>query len=130
MNTPTELKYAPSDEWIKIDGNIATVGISEYAQDQLSDVVFVEIVANVGETITKNAVIATVESVKAAADVISPLSGKIIQVNDQLSKNPEQINSDPYGKAWMVKIEFSNSADLNSLMDSSAYEASCQGRSH
>lgn len=130
MKIQPNLKYATTDEWVLVKGNIATLGVSDYAQEQLSDIVFVEINAGVGESIKKNATIATVESVKAAADVNSPVSGKIIEINETLSNTPEVVNSDPFGTAWMVKIDLSNPAELDSLMDAKAYEKYCSERSH
>ena len=109
MNVPTNLKYAKTDEWVKVEGKVATVGISDYAQSQLSDVVYVEISVNVGDLASKNSVIATIESVKAAADVNSPVSGKVIAVNESLPQSPEAVNSDPYGTAWILKIEIEQS---------------------
>ena len=130
MNTPNDRKYAKSDEWVKLDGKIATVGVSDYAQDALSDVVFFEAIVSAGDTISANSQIATLESVKAAADVNSPVAGKISAINDALASSPELVNTDPYGKAWMVKIEIDNPADLDDLMDAAAYDAYCAGRSH
>jgi len=126
MNTPTDLKYTENDEWIKMDGNIGTMGITDYAQDQLSDVVFIEILVSADEMVKKGDSCATVESVKAAADVYIPVSGKIIAVNDALADTPETINSDPYTSAWMVKIELSDPSELDSLMDAEAYQAKIQ----
>jgi len=130
MNYPNDLQYAETDEWVKTDGKIATIGVSDYAQDQLSDVVFVEVIKAVGEMVMKGDVIATVESVKAAADVNCPVSGKVIAVNEDLSQSPELINSDPYEKAWLVRIDMSNPDELGKLMDSSSYEQYCSERSH
>jgi glycine cleavage system H protein len=111
MNIPADLKYAKTDEWIKVEGNVATIGVSDYAQEQLSDVVYVEISVSVGATVQKGKIIATVESVKAAA-------------------TPELINSDPYSKAWMIKVELSDVKELDSLLDADAYEKHNQERSH
>jgi len=130
MKVLPNLKYANSDEWVSVDGKIATIGISDYAQEQLSDIVFVEVVAGVGEQVKKNSNIATVESVKAAADVISPVSGKVVEVNEALSNSPEQVNSDPFGTAWLLKVEVSDPSELGSLMDAAAYESYCANRSH
>lgn len=130
MKIQPNLKYATTDEWVLVKGNIATLGVSDYAQEQLSDIVFVEINAGVGESIKKNATIATVESVKAAADVNSPVSGNVVEINETLSNTPEVVNSDPFGTAWMVKIDLSNPAELDSLMDAKAYEKYCSERSH
>lgn len=126
MNTPTDMKYTENDEWIKVDGNIGTMGITDYAQDQLSDVVFIEILVAADEVVKKGDSCATVESVKAAADVYIPVSGKIIAVNDALADTPETINSDPYTSAWMVKIELSDPSELDSLMDAEAYQTKIQ----
>lgn len=130
MKIQPNLKYASSDEWVSVDGKIATLGISDYAQDQLSDIVFVEVNLAVGETVKKSATIATVESVKAAADVISPVSGKVVAVNEALSNTPELVNSDPFGAAWLLKVELSDPAELDNLMDAKAYEKYCVDRSH
>lgn len=130
MNFPADLKFAKSDEWVKVEGNIATFGISDHAQEQLSDIVFVEIVVASDDTVKKNDVAATLESVKAAADVIFPISGKVVEVNEDLAQSPEVVNSDPYGKAWMVKIEISNPAELSELMDADSYKKYCEERGH
>lgn len=130
MSIPAELKYTTSDEWVKVDGKTATIGITDYAQEQLSDIVFVEIVLAVGETAKKNTTCATVESVKAAADVNLPVSGKVTEVNEALSQSPELVNSDPFTKAWMLKLELSDLAELDNLMDAAGYEKYCQERSH
>ncbi|NMB90153.1 MAG: glycine cleavage system protein GcvH [Chloroflexi bacterium] len=130
MNVPSNLKYAKSDEWVSVEGNVATIGISDFAQDQLSDVVFVEINVSTGDELKKDTTLATLESVKAAADVNAPVSGKVLDVNESLSDSPEVVNSDPYGKAWMVKVELSNPSELDALMDATAYEKHCEERSH
>jgi len=122
MNIPSNLKYTSTDEWVKVDGNIATIGVTDHAQEQLSDVVFVEITLSVGDKAAKKSTIATVESVKAAADVNLPVSGKVVAVNEDLPQTPELVNSDPYGKAWMIKIEMENVGELDSLMDATGYE--------
>ena len=122
MNIPSELKYTESNEWIKMDGTTGTIGISDYAQDQLSDIVFAEVIVSEGDNIKKGDPIATVESVKAAADVYSPVSGKVTGINEALAAKPEVINSDPYGTAWIVKIELDNPAELGALLDAPAYE--------
>jgi len=131
MNIPTELKYTENDEWIKIEGNTGTIGISDYAQEQLSDIVFVEVIAEQDETLQKGDACATVESVKAAADVYMPVSGKIVAVNDEdLPDAPELINTDPYGEAWMLKIEISDPSELDGLLDAEAYKNFCEEREH
>jgi glycine cleavage system H protein len=124
MNIPKELKYTENDEWIKVDGNIGTVGITDHAQDQLSDIVYVEIIVSEDEEVGQGDACATIESVKAAADVYAPVSGKVVAINDELPDTPEIVNSDPYGKAWMLKIELSDPSELDGLMDADAYEAS------
>jgi glycine cleavage system H protein len=130
MNIPANLKYTGSDEWVLVEGNVATIGVSDFAQDQLSDIVFVEIAVGVGDQVSKNDTGATLESVKAAADVALPVSGKVIEINEALSQTPEVVNTEPYSKAWMIKIELSNPAELDFLMDAAAYEKYCQERSH
>ncbi len=130
MSVPANLKYTKSDEWIKVDGKIGTVGITDYAQEQLSDIVFVEITVGVGETVRKNTTIATLESVKAAADVTCPVSGTVTEINEALPDTPDQVNSDPFGKAWTIKLELSDPSELDSLMDAAQYEAFIQERAH
>jgi len=121
MKTPTNLKYTENDEWIRVDDGIATVGITDYAQDQLSDVVFVELIVDEGEDVEQGDTIATVESVKAAADVYAPISGIIKAINEDLIDNPELINSDPFGDAWMVNIEYNDPSEIDDLMDAETY---------
>ncbi len=130
MNTPANLKYTQSDEWVKLDGNIATVGITDYAQEQLSDIVYVEITVSTGDAVKKSSLVATLESVKAAADVNTPVSGTVVEVNEDLANTPEAVNSDPFGKAWLVKLELKDPSELDSLMDAAAYESYCANRSH
>jgi glycine cleavage system H protein len=125
MNTPSNLKYAKSDEWF--DAGNGKVGISDYAQLQLSDIVFVEIFVDEGERIEAGKAIASVESVKASAEIYSPASGTVSAVNKDLPNKPEAINSDPYGAAWMIQLEGGSTGDL---MDSAAYEKYCEERSH
>lgn len=122
MNIPTDLKYTESNEWIKVEGNTGTVGISDFAQDQLSDIVFAEIIVAEGDDVKKGDTIATVESVKAAADIYSPVSGKVVALNENLGSTPEVINSSPYEDAWMIKIELSDPSEVDGLMDAGAYE--------
>jgi glycine cleavage system H protein len=122
MNIPSNLKYTSTDEWVKVDGNIATIGVTDHAQEQLSDVVFVEVTVSLGDKVSKKSIFATVESVKAAADVNLPVSGKVVAVNEDLPQTPELVNTDPYGKAWMIKIEMENLAELDGLMDAAGYE--------
>lgn len=130
MKIPAELVYAETDEWVKVDGTSATIGISDYAQDQLSDIVYVEFVVSVGDVINKGQQIATVESVKAAADVNTPVSGTVVALNEDLPQAPETVNKDPYGQAWMIKIEMQEPMETASLMNADAYDAYCAERSH
>jgi glycine cleavage system H protein len=125
MNTPVNLKYAKSDEWF--DADSGKVGITDYAQSQLSDIVFVEILVDEGDTIEAGKPIASVESVKASAEIYSPASGKVSAVNKDLPNKPEAINSDPYGAAWMIQLE---DASAGNLMDSAAYEKYGEERAH
>ena len=130
MNTPSNLKYTLTDEWVSLDGNIAIIGVSDYAQDSLSDVVFFEAVVSIGDQVESKDQVATLESVKAAADVSTPVSGKVVAINEDLGSSPEVVNSDPYGKAWMLKIEMTNPAELSSMLDAAAYEKYLSERSH
>jgi glycine cleavage system H protein len=126
MNVPLNLKYTQNDEWINIDGKVATIGITDFAQSQLSDIVFVEVVLSVGEVASKGDTCATIESVKAAADVYCPVSGKILEVNDALSDHPEELNSDPFGQAWLLKIEISDFSEIATLFTPEAYKEKIQ----
>lgn len=125
MNTPASLKYAKSDEWF--DTESGKVGITDYAQSQLSDIVFVEILVDEGETITAGKAIASVESVKASAEIYSPASGTVSAVNKDLPNKPESLNTDPFNAAWMIQLEGGSAGDL---MDSAAYEKYCEERAH
>jgi len=130
MSFPTDLRYTENDEWIRMEGEFAVAGITDYAQDQLSDIVYVEITAGVGDTLAKGESCAAVESVKAASDVYLPAGGTITEINEVLPATPELVNSDPYGAAWMVRLKLSDPAELEGLMDAAAYERHCQERSH
>jgi glycine cleavage system H protein len=121
LTTPSDLKYHPEHDWARIDGDTATLGITDYAQEQLGEVVFFD-PPSVGATIAKDAPYAEVESVKAVSDVIAPLSGEITEVNDGLTDSPETINSDPYGDGWLVRIRLSDPSEADSLMDAAAYD--------
>lgn len=125
MEIPQDLKYTKNDEWIRADG---TVGVTDYAQDQLSDVVYVEFVVSEGDEVKQGDVIATIESVKAAADVYAPVSGKVVAVNEALTDAPEKINEDPYGEAWLIKLEIADPSELDGLLDAAAYQAYCEER--
>jgi glycine cleavage system H protein len=122
MNFPTDLKYTTNDEWVRVEGQTGAVGITDYAQNQLSDIVFVEIVVAVGDQVKAGDSCATVESVKAAADVYMPVSGTVLAINEALPDSPETVNSDPYGASWMVKVELSNPSELDGLLSASAYQ--------
>lgn len=122
MNFPENLKYTKEHEWISIDGDIATVGITDFAQGELGDIVFVEIETK-GNSLSKDATFGTVEAVKTVSDLFMPISGEITEVNPALESNPELINQDPYNGGWMVKIKMSNTEEINALMDSTAYKA-------
>ena len=127
MNFPADLKYAKTDEWVRVEGNAATAGITDYAQDALSDIVYVELPA-AGDTFQQGQTFGSVESVKAASDVNLPVGGTITAVNDALTSTPEVVNSDPYGQGWMVKFTLANPAELDSLMDAAAYQKYCEER--
>lgn len=125
MNVPSNLKYTKSDEWF--DPSSGAVGITDFAQSQLSDIVFVELLVEEGEEITVGKAIASVESVKASAEIYAPAAGKVSAVNKGLSDKPETLNSDPFGEGWMIKIEGGTAGEV---MDSAAYETDCAGRAH
>ena len=120
---PDDLKYHPEHDWARIDGDVATFGITWYAQDQLGEVVFVEPPA-VGKTVSKDQPDAEIESVKAVSDVVAPLSGEIVEVNEGLGDEPEKINEDPYGDGWLVKVRLSEPSEVEELLDREAYEGS------
>jgi glycine cleavage system H protein len=122
MKAPADLKYSKNDEWIRVEDEVATMGITDYAQDQLSDVVFVEIVVFEGDKLGQGETCAVVESVKAAADIYLPVGGEILAINEALVDSPELINEDPFGKAWLIKIKISDPGELDSLMDAEAYK--------
>ncbi len=122
MNIPANLKYTKEHEWVLIDGETATIGITDFAQGELGDIVYVEI-ETVGETLSKDEVFGSVEAVKTVSDLFMPLSGEILEFNEALESNPEAVNKDPYGAGWMIKINVSDLSELDSLMDASAYEA-------
>ena len=121
MNVPSNLKYTKDHEWVKIDGDIATVGITDFAQGELGDIVYVE-VETVDETMKIEEVFGTVEAVKTVSDLFLPLSGEIIEFNDSLESEPEKVNTDPYGEGWMIKIKMSNLEEVDNLLDDAAYK--------
>ena len=122
MTFPSELKYTKEHEWVRIEGDTATVGITDHAQDQLGDIVYVE-VETVGETVEANALFGTIEAVKTTSDLFMPITGEVLEVNARLTDEPELVNSDPYGDGWIMKMKISNLADVDKLLDSVAYEA-------
>jgi len=122
MNFPKDLKYTKEHEWARVEGNIAVIGITDYAQDKLGSIVFVEM-PTPGKAFIKGETMLTVDSVKAVAEVYSPLSGQVEEVNESLKDNPEVINQEPYGKGWMVKLKLANSEELTALLSPEAYEA-------
>jgi len=124
MNTPENLKYSNDHEWVRAEGDIAVVGITDFAQDQLGDIVFVDIQCE-GETIAKGERFGSIEAVKTVADAFMPVSGEIIEVNTELEGAPESVNSDPYGAGWMVKVKMSDPSELDTLLDASAYASIC-----
>ena len=121
MNLPADLKYTKDHEWAKIEGDVATVGITDFAQGELGDIVYVE-VETLDETLDKEEVFGTVEAVKTVSDLFLPLSGEIIEFNEALEDEPEKVNSDPYGEGWMIKIKISDSAEIEDLMSDAAYK--------
>ncbi len=123
MNIPKDLKYTKDHEWVRIEGDAAYVGITDFAQGELGDIVYIEIETQ-GESIDSGEIFGTVEAVKTVSDLFMPLSGEVLEVNPKLESEPEIVNSDPYGDGWMIKISLSNPAELDELMDSEAYESS------
>jgi glycine cleavage system H protein len=120
MNIPSNLKYTKEHEWIKIEGDIATVGVTDFAQGELGDIVYVE-VETLGETMDREEIFGSVEAVKTVSDLFLPLSGEIIEFNDSLESEPEKVNTDPYGEGWMIKIKISDPSEIENLMDDAAY---------
>ena len=121
MNIPSNLKYTKDHEWVLIEGEVATVGITDFAQKELGDIVYVE-VETLDQTLDKDEVFGTVEAVKTVSGLFLPLSGEIIEFNDDLEANPESVNTDPYGKGWMVKVKIANTAEIEELLSSDAYK--------
>ena len=122
MNTPTNLKYSKDHEWVRLEGEFAYVGITDFAQSELGEIVFIE-VETVGETMEAGEIFGSVEAVKTVSDLLLPVSGEIVEFNEKLEEEPELVNNDPYGEGWMVKVELSNPAELDALMDAEAYKA-------
>ncbi|MCK9305015.1 MAG: glycine cleavage system protein GcvH [Bacteroidales bacterium] len=121
MNIPANLKYSTDHEWVKVEGGIAVIGITDFAQNQLGDIVFVDIQTE-GETLNQGEVFGAIEAVKTVADALMPISGKIVEVNPALEDSPELVNKDPYGEGWMVKIEMTDPSELEKLLDAQAYQ--------
>jgi len=128
MEYPKDLKYMKTDEWIKVADGIGTIGISDYAQDSLSDVVYVEFAVDPDQKVSLGDNLATIESVKAAAEVNFPVSGTVLEVNSGLSDTPEVLNEKPYTDGWLVRVKLSDESELDTLMDAADYEAYCQNR--
>ena len=122
MSIPNNLKYTKEHEWVLVEGSTGTIGVTDYAQGELGDVVYVDIDPALSE-IKKGESIGTIEAVKTVSDIFAPYSGKVIELNNEVKDNPEIVNTDPYGKGWMIKVEISNTADLADLLDASAYQA-------
>ena len=122
MNIPANLKYTKDHEWVSVEGDIATIGITDFAQSELGDIVYVEI-ETVGETLDQEEVFGSVEAVKTVSDLFMPVSGEIIEFNEGLESNPEAVNKDPYGDGWMIKVKISNASELDALLDAAGYEA-------
>lgn len=127
LNAPDDLKYTESDEWVRVEGQVATIGLTDYAQNALNDIVYVEL-AEVGDSLDKGDSFGTVESVKAASDMYIPISGTVTEANAALEDEPELINADPYGSGWLLKVEVEGAPDVSGLMDSAAYLAYCADR--
>lgn len=123
MNIPSDLRYTADHEWVRLEGNTATIGITDFAQSELGDIVFVDI-SSKGKSFNAHEVFGTVEAVKTVSDLFLPVAGTIAEVNTALDSAPELVNNDPYGAGWMVKVTVANAADVDALMDASAYQAS------
>ena len=122
MNIPAELRYTKEHEWIRVEGDVAYVGITDYAQSELGEIVFLDINTE-GETIAQSEVFGSVEAVKTVSDLNMPVTGEVLEVNEAINDNPELVNSDPYGEGWMIKIQVADPAELDSLLDAAAYQA-------
>jgi glycine cleavage system H protein len=122
MNVPADLKYTKDHEWIKIEGDIATIGITDFAQSELGDIVYVEIETE-GETLDAEEVFGSIEAVKTVSDLFMPIGGEVAEINEEIESNPEVINSDPYGKGWLIKLKISDMSDLDNLLSAEAYQS-------
>lgn len=121
MNIPSDLKYTKDHEWCKVDGDIVTIGVTDFAQSELGDIVFVEVETE-GETLDKEEVFGTIEAVKTVSDLFMPIAGEVIEFNEEIESSPELVNDDPYGNGWMIKVKISNPSDLDDLLDADAYK--------
>ena len=128
LNHPANLKYSKTDEWVRVNGDEATVGISDYAQDQLGDIVYIELLRDSGESVSAEAKFGDIESVKATSELVSPVSGTIVKVNENLKDTPELINDSPYEQGWMFVVKMSDSSELDHLMSADDYLAYLEGR--
>ncbi len=122
MNIPKELKYTSDHEWIKIDGDVATIGVTDFAQGELGDVVYVEIETE-GDTLEKGEVFGTVEAVKTVSDLLMPFKGEVVEINENIESTPESVNDDPYGKGWMIKVRIEDLSEIEELLSAEAYES-------
>lgn len=125
MNIPSNLKYSNDHEWVSVEGNIATVGITDFAQSELGDIVFLDITCE-GETLAAGDQFGSIEAVKTVADALMPVSGKVIETNPDLEAAPENVNKDPYGAGWLIKVEMTNPSEVDALLDAAAYEGICK----
>jgi len=128
LNHPDNLKYSQSDEWVRVEGDLATIGISDYAQDQLGDIVYIELPWDTSQSVSHETKFGDIESVKATSELISPISGTVVQINEALKDQPELINDNPYDEGWMLVVQLSNPEELDSLMNAKEYEAYLEGR--
>lgn len=122
MNFPAELKYTKDHEWIRVEGNVATIGITDFAQKELGDIVYVD-VTTIGETVAREEIFGTVEAVKTVSDLFMPISGKVLEMNKDIDSSPESVNNDAYGKGWMIKASIDNEAELADLLSADDYKA-------
>ena len=122
MDFPDDMKYTREHEWVRVSGKVATIGVTDYAQEQMGDIVYVEMPAD-GEILSKGDAFGVVESVKSVSDVYAPVSGKVVETNDPLKDNPETVNEDPYNEGWLIKLELTDPSELGELLDSKGYEA-------
>lgn len=128
LTHPTNLKYSKTDEWVRVEGDEATIGITDYAQDQLGDIVYIELPWDGGQSVTQDGKFGDIESVKATSELVSPVSGEVIKVNEALKDTPELINDNPYEDGWMMVVKLSNPAEVDALMSADDYKAYLQGR--